>query len=77
MTSILQAPFGYVADRFTRRGLVFWGSLWFGHGIALIPHVRSFVQILALNIVLGSMGALTLPAANALVVVKGSMAWGH
>jgi MFS family permease len=71
LTSVLQAPFGYVADRFTRRGLVFWGSLWFGLGVALIPHVRSFAQILALNILLGSMGALTLPAANALVVEEG------
>lgn len=71
LTSVLQAPLGYVSDRFSRRGLVFWGSLWFGLGVVLIPHVRSFGQILALNIFLGSMGALPLPAANALVVEEG------
>jgi len=71
LTSVLQAPLGYVSDRFSRKGLVFWGSFWFGLGVVLIPHVRSFGQIFALNIFLGSMGALALPAANALVVEEG------
>ena len=71
LTSLLQAPFGYLADCLTRKSLVFWGSLWFGLCVALIPHMRSFAQILALNVLLGSMGALALPAANALVVEEG------
>jgi MFS family permease len=71
LTSVLQAPFGYLADRLTRRGLVFWGNLWFGLGVALIPQVRGFPQIFALNILLGFMAALALPAANALVVEEG------
>lgn len=71
LTSLLQAPFGYMADRWTRRGLVFWGSLLFGICVALVPHMRSFPQILTLNVILGSMGALALPAANALVVEEG------
>jgi MFS family permease len=50
LTALLQAPFGHMADRFTRRGLVFWGSFWFS---------------------LGAVGALALPAANALVVEEG------
>ena len=70
-TSLLQAPFGYIADRLTRRGLVFWGSFWFGLCIALIPHMRSFAHIFALNAFLGAMGALALPAANVLVVEEG------
>jgi DHA1 family multidrug resistance protein-like MFS transporter len=71
LTSLLQAPFGYLADRLTKRGLVFWGSFWFGLCVVLIPHMRSFAQMFALNIFLGAMGALALPAANALVVEEG------
>ena len=71
LTSLLQAPFGYMADRLTRRGLIFWGSFWFGLCVVLIPHMRSFAQIFALNIFLGTMGALALPAANVLVVEEG------
>jgi len=71
LISLLQAPFGFMADRFGRKHLVFWGSLWFGLGVAFIPHVRNFAQIFALNILLGSIGALALPAANALVVEEG------
>jgi len=71
LTSLLQAPFGYMADRLTKRGLVFWGSLWFGLCVALIPHVKSFAQVFTLNILLGCIGALSLPAANALVVEEG------
>jgi DHA1 family multidrug resistance protein-like MFS transporter len=71
LTSLLQAPSGYMADRLARKGLIFWGSLWFGLCVALIPHMRSFAQIFALNILLGSVGALPLPAANALVVEEG------
>ncbi|MCK5554489.1 MAG: MFS transporter [Deltaproteobacteria bacterium] len=71
LTSLLQAPFGHMADRFTRRGLVFWGSFWFSLGVALIPHMRSLAQIFVLNILLGAVGALPFPAANALVVEEG------
>jgi MFS family permease len=71
LTSLLQAPFGYMADRLTKRSLVFWGSFWFGLCVVLIPHMRNFAQIFALNIFLGAMGALSLPAANALVVAEG------
>jgi len=71
LTSLLQAPFGYVADRLTRRGLVFWGSFCFALCIGLIPHMRSFTQVFALNILIGCMGALALPAATALVVEEG------
>ncbi len=71
LTSLLQAPFGYLADRLTKRGLVFWGSFWFALCVGLIPHMKSFTQIFALNILLGCTGALPLPAANALVVEEG------
>ncbi len=71
LTSLLQAPFGYMADRITKRGLVFWGSFCFGLCVVLIPHMRSFAHLFALNILLGAMGALALPAANVLVVEEG------
>ena len=71
LTSLLQAPFGYLADRLTKKDLILWGSFCFGLCVALIPHMRSFAHIFALNAFLGAMGALALPAANVLVVEEG------
>jgi MFS family permease len=71
LTSLLQVPFGRLADRFSRKKLIVWSNLLYFAGIVLIPYTATFPQILTVNILLGIFGAFSLPAASALTVVKG------
>ncbi len=71
LSSLLGIPWGRMADRFHRRPLVVAGWLVsFGY-LALVPAADSFGQLLALC-VLGSLGgAISIPAASAIVVTEG------
>ena len=71
LTAFLQLPFGKLADRVNRKVLVVTGSLLYFSIVPLIPHTLTFIQILSLNIFLGFLGAVSLPAASALVVTEG------
>jgi MFS family permease len=71
LTAFLQLPFGKLADRISRKMLVIAGSLLYFSIVPFIPHTLTFIQILSLNIVLGFLGAISLPAASALVVHEG------
>ncbi len=71
LTSLLQIPFGRLADRFSRKKLIVCSNLLYFAGIVLIPYTASFPEILTVNILLGIFGAFSLPAASALAVVKG------
>jgi MFS family permease len=73
LTAFLQLPFGKLADRASRKMLVIAGSLLYFSIVPFIPHTLTFFQILSLNIVLGFLGALSLPAASALVVNEGKL----
>ena len=64
-------PFGRLADKLNRRRLVILGSLLYFSLVPFIPHTPGFVPILLLNITLGVCGAVSLPAASALVVEEG------
>ena len=71
LTAFLQLPCGKLADRVNRKLLVIVGSLLYFFIVPCIPYTVSFFQLLSLNIVLGFLGALSLPAASALTVTEG------
>lgn len=73
LTAFLQLPFGKLADRVSRKMLVIAGSLLYFSIVPFIPHTLTFIQLLFLNILLGFLGALSLPAASALIVTEGKL----
>jgi MFS family permease len=71
LTAALQMPFGRVADKVDRKMLVTAGSVLYFVLVPLIPLTRTFSELLTLNAALGSLGAVSLPAASALTVTEG------
>jgi MFS family permease len=71
LTAFLQLPCGKLADNVNRKMLVIVGSLLYFSIVPFIPYTVNFNQLLSLNIVLGFLGALSLPAASALTVTEG------
>jgi DHA1 family multidrug resistance protein-like MFS transporter len=71
LTSVLQAYGGNIADRFSRRGLVIFGSLASAISIALIPLGGNFWQLFWICALSGVTGAFPGPAASALSVDEG------
>jgi len=65
---ILQAPFGWLANRLDKVKMVIISTLLVGMGLVFIPHAHGFIPLLAIGSVLGMASALGVPAANALVV---------
>jgi len=71
LMSLLQIYGGHIADRFNRRALVVIGGLTNLVFLALIPLGSNFWQLLGIC-ALGSLGgAISMPAASALVVEEG------
>jgi MFS family permease len=71
LMSLLQVYSGNIADRFNRRALIVAGSLINIAYLALIPLTDSFGQLLAICILGGLGGAISLPAASALMIEEG------
>jgi DHA1 family multidrug resistance protein-like MFS transporter len=71
LTAFLQMPFGIVADKVDRKLLVTAGSVLYFALVPLIPLTHNFSQLLSINIALGFLGAISLPAASALTVTEG------
>ena len=71
VTSLLQVYGGNIADRFNRRILVVIGGLTNITFLALIPLGGSFWPLLAICALGGLGGAISMPAASALVVEEG------
>jgi len=71
LSSFLQYPCGRLADRLDRRNLIIIGSLLYCLTIVLLPYCVDFWQVLGTNLLLGILGALSLPAASALIVDEG------
>ncbi len=71
LTAFLQIPFGRLADKVDRKLLVTAGSIFYFALVPFIPLTRNFPQLLSLNIALGFLGAISLPAASALTVTEG------
>ena len=71
LMATLQVYSGNIADRFNRRALVILGGLTTLTFLALIPLMHSFWQLLGLCALLGLGGAISLPAASALMIDEG------
>jgi len=71
LMALLQVYSGNIADRFNRRALVVLGSLIGLIFLALIPLTDSFWQLLGLCALQGLGGAISLPAASALIIDEG------
>jgi len=71
LMAVLQVYSGSIADRFNRRALVILGSLVNLTYLVLIPLAGNFWQLLGLSILGGLGGAISLPAASALMVDEG------
>ncbi len=69
--SLLAPIGGRLADRFGRRALAVLGNIFFLAGLAAIPLAHNFWQLLALGLVQGFGGAISIPAATALTVEEG------
>ena len=68
LMALLQLYSGNIADRFNRRALVVLGSLTNFIFLALIPFSHNFWQLLGLCALGGLGGAISMPAASALIV---------
>ncbi|MEW6616204.1 MAG: MFS transporter [Thermodesulfobacteriota bacterium] len=71
LTSFLQAPFGKLADRVSRKKLVIVGGFIASLAILLIPYTSDFTHLLVLNMAMGVAGAISLPATTALAIEEG------
>jgi DHA1 family multidrug resistance protein-like MFS transporter len=71
LVSILQIPFGRLADRWNRLRLVLVGSSGFSLLMSFLPICRGFWQVLFVNLVMGVSGGLAIPAASAIAVDEG------
>jgi MFS transporter, DHA1 family, multidrug resistance protein len=80
---ILQAPFGYLANRYNRGRLVVVSVLFIAIGLAIMPLAHGFMSLLCICTFVGIAAATGVPAGNALMaessreigmgVVSGSM----
>ena len=50
LTSILQAPFGILADKVSKKNLVILGGIFFSGLILIIPLIKTFTQLLILSL---------------------------
>ncbi len=71
LMALLQVYTGNIADRFNRRAMVIVGSLINPIFLTLIPFTHSFWQLLGLCALGGLGGAISMPAASALIVEEG------
>lgn len=71
LTSFLQIPCGRLADIINRRTLIIIGNILYSLGIIFFPFTDGFGQVLGLNLLVGTFGAISIPAASAIVVEQG------
>ena len=72
LTALLQRPFGKIADKYNKFHLVLIGTIISDSMLFLIPFLKSFPLLMVLVIIMGAAGALSMPAATAIVVRIGN-----
>lgn len=65
---IMQAPFGWLANRWNRGLLVVCSTFFVGVGLIFLPLAHGFMSLLVLGAFLGIASALGVPAANSMIV---------
>jgi DHA1 family multidrug resistance protein-like MFS transporter len=71
LNSVLQYPFGKMADRYDKKKLLLLGSGISALMLFLIPFGDNFLKLLLIALVLGIGGGISMPAGTALAVVVG------
>lgn len=72
VSGLLQTPMGYLADRMNKKKLVICGGVFIGGSLVAFYPVGGFNDILVISILFGVGGGISMPALNALAVMKGS-----
>jgi len=72
VSGIMQVPMGFLADRFSRRGMVMIGSVVIVAAVVAFYWAHTFHQMLAASLVFGLGGGIAMPAQMALAVAAGS-----
>ncbi|MCK4935938.1 MAG: MFS transporter [Elusimicrobiales bacterium] len=71
LMSILQIPFGRMADRYSKIKLIIFSGLIMTTALGLIPFVDNFRDLFLLNILMGVGGGMGMPAATAINAIAG------
>ncbi len=71
VATLLQTPFGRLADRFAKGRFVNAGGIMAAVALAMIPYTRNFPEIFLANLLLGTAGGIAMPALTALIVEEG------
>lgn len=71
VATILQTPFGMLADRTKKGWLVILGGCLAGISLIAISFSRNFLEIIFINFLLGISGGISMPALTALTVEEG------
>ncbi len=72
LTALLQRPFGKVADKYNKFHLVLAGTIISDLMLFLIPGLKNFWLLMTLVVIMGVAGALSMPAATAIIVKIGN-----
>ncbi len=72
LTALLQRPFGRVADKYNKFYLVLVGTIISDLMLFLIPGLKNFWLLMILVVIMGIAGALSMPAATAIIVKIGN-----
>jgi MFS family permease len=69
--SLLQGPFGKLADRYRKVTLILLSGIGSAVLLLLVPYARNFLDLLAIGLLLGSDWAVLMPATTALAAEYG------
>ena len=71
LTALLQGYFGKLADKYSKTSLIIIGSFISAVALLLILHAHDFWSLLAIDVIMGIGGAISMPAASAITVKVG------
>lgn len=71
ISSFMMIPFGRVADRVNKKGMIIISGLVTAASLAAMPFAGSFWSLLALNLFAGIVGAAEFPPSSALIIAEG------
>jgi MFS family permease len=74
ISGAIQAPMGYVADRWRRKPMVIMGGLLAGAAVFAYSRADSFMELFMISTVFGLGGGIAMPAIMAVSVNKGQQA---
>ncbi len=72
IAGVMQAPMGYMADRFSKRIMILIGGFIIAFAILLFNWADGFGDLFIANVLIGIGGGIAMPALMALAVLKGN-----